>query len=110
MKLNMPRFTVRLLMVVVAIAGVVVGSITMWNRSVHYKEQYLQNRYMRAVYDRQDLYFADGTLAYPKPKLWASDAARYKRLFDYFDSLSRKYERAAKFPWLPVAPDPPEPQ
>lgn len=28
----------------------------------------------------------------------------------YHDSLRGKYERAARYPWLPVAPDPPEPQ
>ncbi len=26
------------------------------------------------------------------------------------DELARKYERAARYPWLPVEPDPPEPQ
>ena len=28
---------------------------------------------------------------------------------DYHASLARKYERAARYPWLSVAPDPPEP-
>ncbi|MDR3632993.1 MAG: hypothetical protein P4L84_04100 [Isosphaeraceae bacterium] len=27
-----------------------------------------------------------------------------------FSSLSRKYERAARYPWLPVPPDPPPPK
>jgi hypothetical protein len=28
----------------------------------------------------------------------------------YHAALRRKYERAARYPWLPVEPDPPEPQ
>ena len=36
----------------------------------------------------------------------------YDRMMDRADhhaSLARKYERAARYPWLPVEPDPPEP-
>ena len=29
---------------------------------------------------------------------------------DYHGTVRRKYERAARYPWLAVAPDPPEPQ
>jgi hypothetical protein len=29
---------------------------------------------------------------------------------DYHASLARKYEHAARYPWLPVEPDPPEPE
>jgi hypothetical protein len=29
---------------------------------------------------------------------------------DHHASLARKYERAARYPWLPVEPDPPEPE
>lgn len=32
-----------------------------------------------------------------------------ERRRDYFDAMRRKYERAARRPWLPVAPDPPLP-
>jgi hypothetical protein len=28
---------------------------------------------------------------------------------DHHAAMARKYERAARYPWLPVAPDPPEP-
>jgi hypothetical protein len=37
----------------------------------------------------------------------------YDRMMDRADhhaSLARKYERAARYPWLPVEPDPPEPE
>jgi hypothetical protein len=35
--------------------------------------------------------------------------ARYEKLIEHHSSLRAKYERAARFPFLPVAPDPPEP-
>ena len=46
-----------------------------------------------------------------------SVAARYRRragldreLAVYHDGLRRKYERAVRYPWLPVEPDPPMPE
>jgi hypothetical protein len=33
-----------------------------------------------------------------------------QRLAGYHWMLHEKYERAARYPWLPVAPDPPEPK
>lgn len=29
---------------------------------------------------------------------------------EWHESMRRKYERAARYPWLPVGPDPPEPE
>ena len=37
---------------------------------------------------------------------WRAEAQCYAT---YYRSLRLKYERAARYPWLPVAPDPPEP-
>jgi hypothetical protein len=28
----------------------------------------------------------------------------------YHEAMARKYDRAARYPWLPVEPDPPEPE
>jgi hypothetical protein len=42
----------------------------------------------------------------------SSDMARvsqWSRRCDYFAALLRKYERAARYPWLTVSADPPEP-
>jgi hypothetical protein len=35
---------------------------------------------------------------------------RLKRLADHYNARVRVYEQAARFPWVKVAPDPPEPQ
>lgn len=38
------------------------------------------------------------------------DAQLFTRKAEHFANLKQKYERAARYPWLPVAPDPPEPE
>ncbi len=37
-------------------------------------------------------------------------AARWRRTAAHFARLQMKYDRAAPYPWLPVAPDPPVPE
>jgi hypothetical protein len=37
---------------------------------------------------------------------WQSEAGRYAALAAYHAWLRAKYERAARYPWLPVPPDP----
>jgi hypothetical protein len=32
------------------------------------------------------------------------------RPVEWHDSMARKYEHAARYPWLPVEPDPPAPE
>jgi hypothetical protein len=36
--------------------------------------------------------------------------SKYRRTYDYVVAMRRKYERLARYPWLPVVPDPPEPK
>jgi hypothetical protein len=38
------------------------------------------------------------------------EAARCARISAHYTRLKLKYERAARYPWLPVEPDPPEPE
>ena len=44
--------------------------------------------------------------AFPSP----TDLDRSRRLTEYHEAMIVKYERATRYPWLPVAPDPPEPE
>jgi hypothetical protein len=48
------------------------------------------------------------TVSGPEPVEVIIDRSR--RLTGHYAALKRKYERAASRPWLPVAPDPPEPK
>jgi hypothetical protein len=99
----MPRFTVRRLMIAVAIIGLALALAVMLKRSGEF----------RALAEKQ-AYYEAGSLAY------ADDArgeggdpqrvARGEQMAAYHRALKAKYERAARYPWLPVEPDPPEPE
>lgn len=51
-------------------------------------------------------YSSGGTYTLPQPI--RPDLAR--KYVAYWGPIVSKYERAARYPWLPVAPDPPEPK
>jgi hypothetical protein len=102
MRLPRVRVTIRRVMVAIAVMAVVFG---VWVR----RKQFL---------DRAR-YYADASLSPisdpPPPgddalQEWESEQARQRERVEHFERLGLKYERAARYPWLPVAPDPPEPE
>ena len=86
MHLPRPRFTVRRMMVAVAIGGVVSGVLT---RAARFQQL--------SDYHRSRIIL----ISPPDPRV-------YRTL--YHMELANKYYYAARHPWLPVTPDPPEPQ
>jgi hypothetical protein len=48
------------------------------------------------------------TTCEPSPVEESDRFASYERKVRYFQQMRDKYERAARHPWLPVGPDPPE--
>jgi len=145
------RFTVRSMMVAVAVVGVALGGVRMHRLSRHYakearhnatlenillrqkaiattsarrNEELLSDRMGESLSDRKD---DTGTLrlfrAYMRIEMKEFDAmsmeyaakkrksaVKYARKAAHFAALRRKYERAARYPWLPVAADPPAPE
>jgi hypothetical protein len=86
MCLPRPRFTVRTLMIAVAIVAVAAAiAVGLRRRS---------QRFMRLAYDHEDM-------SYTRPG---------DPVASYHDRLSWKYQQAARYPWLSVPPDPPEPE
>lgn len=53
---------------------------------------------------------AEETRMAARARIKASPAGYRLRVADYFWSLAKKYESAARYPWLPVTPDPPLPK
>ena len=108
--MRLPRMTTRRWMVVVAVVGTSVGAAMLAIRSrtyaalaaLHTKSELECRRVVEAFKGRG----FDG-------EIW-SDAIAYarrcRRLVPYHAALRHKYEHAARTPWLPVEPDPPEPQ
>ena len=121
-----PRCTVRRLMVVVAIVALAFGG---WGAFVRYRAIVtLSDGYRRqAIYYSAFASLSEGeafefdavAAAKKKPPdrypgwTWealANGGARERRLGNYYRTLAKKYEQAARYPWLPVDPDPPYPQ
>ncbi len=98
MRIPRLRFTVRRMMVAVAIAAIVMGGLA----ERHYRFAKLSDHHLAA-------------LVALIPKVRASIAAGddenpiHERGF-WHAKMRAKYFRAARYPWLPVAPDPPEPK
>jgi hypothetical protein len=100
--MKLPRFTVRRLMVAVAIVGLTLGFEVIRRRRVAFLEIARLNDNTASVL-RSELSESDE----PGPH---GDPITMRRLADYCDAMRKKYELAARYPWLPVEPDPPEPQ
>jgi hypothetical protein len=118
--MQMPRFrfTVRRMMVAVAFAGLVLAPAAWGIRLLGYAEGFRRQSARMQARERRDFmacrYWRDAAetnralgVAAEKER---ANAAHFERLAGYCGSLSRKYERAARYPWLPVEPDPPEPE
>lgn len=87
--MRMPRMRVRTLLLVVAAVAIALAC-TQWFDSV--TRRVTNYRELEAVHARV-----------------SADAASRsdRKLAAHHDWLRRKYARAARYPWLPLAPDPP---
>lgn len=98
MRMPRPRLTIRRLMLVVAIVGVVLGtSITIRRRATEFES--------RAAAHREKwikiFTMTEGS---------TGDTPERRRRLGHLAEMDLKYQRAARYPWLPVAADPPEPK
>src|SRR4051812_45108647 len=106
MRLPRLRFTVQRMMIVVAVVSIVLASWETWQRRRVYLD-YVEVQEVNLEGSLRDLEYAK----FLKTRGYASDAgvhSAYCRV-NHFRQLLKKYERVARFPWLPVEPDPPEP-
>jgi hypothetical protein len=100
-----PRFTftVRRLMLAVAIVAVLLASVNAWRttlRRQHYESLARVYRSMSA--------FEEGLVHVSVQT--GGDPGRHNRRAAYYTELARKYEQAAAQPWASVGPDPPLPR
>jgi hypothetical protein len=85
-----------MLMIAVALVASAIGAAKwMERRSSHFQ---------RCALDYRDMAKMDEISAA------ISGSQAYKQLGAHRRMLQRKYERAARYPWLPVEPDPPQPK
>ena len=115
MRLHRVRFTVRQMMVAVAVAAVLAVGLSLWRR----RQLYLRVAEQHAV--AVAIFSIDSPMARPaRSPLGRTPASALLTLDEHFRvadlrvayhaALRRKYERAARYPSFPVEPDPPEPE
>lgn len=128
--MRMPRFTIRRMMVGVAVVAVLVWSV-IEARRLHRLSKYYRERaqsaangeigQQRVIADRaKTIRWCQEALPTAPPQAREAikqviranerDMARRPVGIAYYVELKRKYERAARYPWLPVANDPEIPE
>jgi hypothetical protein len=97
MRLPRVRFTVRRMMVVVAIVGVLIGG-------------WIAGERRREEFDRLARKYSH--LSHIEIICTIDEAQKRLEVHEqkYFEQMTLKYRWAAKYPWLPVWPDSPEPE
>ena len=96
------RFTVRLLMAILAIAGLATAGAVMAKRSNEYRAVAEE----QAEAEATSLGYADDARG---PDGDPQRVARGEQMAAYHKALKLKYQRAARYPWLAVEPEPPIP-
>jgi hypothetical protein len=126
--MRMPRigFTVGWLMTAVAAAGCLAGAEAMRRRSSDFRRLADIHKLELCEIGDENLPDLDGRgwgfwvsddpdrRPSPSPANMAAKIAKWEKSKDrriaFHASMYRKYERAARYPWLAVEPDPPEPE
>jgi hypothetical protein len=104
MRLPRVRLTVRGMMLAVAIVALVVWGERMRRASSAYWERAEFYRYLLTT-PRNNPPPSEG-----ESVASTTEIAQGRRLIRYCEIMQAKYERAARRPWLPVEPDPPDPE
>jgi hypothetical protein len=131
MRLPRVRFTVRRMMIAVAIlcvplCGVQIASRRDWYlrnaasaakdaryfaREADQSQERLEYRRWRDSIMPTDVPFTMTPAAYAESiRNWELEIEENRAKAAYWESLRLKYENAARYPWLPVEPDLPEPE
>jgi Tfp pilus assembly protein FimT len=112
------RFTLRRLLIVIALLAVLIAAGLEGARATRRAREYRQIAVAHAAF--RDLSLGEAE-AYryvyihkaPADSRAGTDLlrseAKERALARHYEALSAKYRRAARFPWLPVEPDPPQP-
>jgi hypothetical protein len=111
--MRLPRMTTRRWMVAVTVVAVALAAGMLFRRhrflrerADHYEKRAREGVYRAAI--ARELALAESEQEMDSPQ-WAAFALEAKDR-DWDPRLLEKYRRAARYPWLLVEPDPPEPE
>jgi hypothetical protein len=125
MRLPRVRFTARRLMVAVVIAAIGLWGIALLRLSAEYRRRASDMRRAQqahsinaeiagnvaeAIRREASSYPAFTSDLLPGASKYQRSKEAYQRKADHYSRLTEKYIRAARYPFLPVEPDPPEPE
>ncbi|SRR5579883_2155774 len=109
--MRLPRMTTRLWMIVVAVVALSIAAEQMRRKSARYRERAERHAKIEEACRK-----SAALLPLMKPSDYEIMCGRMVQatrlspwLAAYHAELRRKYEYAARYPWLPVEPDPPGP-
>ena len=108
--MRLPRYRLRTLLIAVSVAALGMGTIeglaqrreSYLRQAAHHRELSNDARLYAMSIDRRYLHWGPSE---PERR----EMAAYERRSDHYAALQAKYERAARYPWLPIEPDRPEP-
>ena len=96
-----PRFRTRTLMVAVAVVAVLLGAgVKLRRRREHFA----------AMADTHEAMTHAGGSVFGGPEERERAWAWFDKRYEFDKAMAEKYRRAARYPFLPVPPDPPEPK
>jgi len=107
--MRLPRMTTRRWMIAVAVVGLVLTGLDLERRRSRYRG--LAAHYRTLVAGVQEI--EGGPLAgkmFRNPPGKSYAVVESRDLVQFRRTMAAKYERAARYPWLPVPPDPPPPE
>jgi hypothetical protein len=106
MKLLRPRFTVRWMMVAVAVVAAMMASAPMISRWAERRRKWFQDEATIHAFAPNVV----ESLTMPPPIGAGLQVTWDSRHVTYHKTMVTKYEFAARYPWLPVWPDRAEPE
>jgi hypothetical protein len=107
--MRLPRMTTRRWMIAVAVVGLLMGGAVVGYRLMLWHDSFLalatDHGHTGFLYRflREDLCLGEA-------RAESAEQAALGRRAAYHEALAEKYRRAARYPWLPVEPDPPPPE
>jgi hypothetical protein len=114
--MRLPRMTTRRWMVAVAVIGLLVGGGVRLKRRRDYFLSLARSHAQKMPSSTAEgkalrsRFGSTSGMGGEETVLLSRDFDRMMNRADHHSALRRKYEHAARYPWLPVEPEPPEPE
>jgi peptidoglycan/LPS O-acetylase OafA/YrhL len=104
-----PRFRLRTLLIAVAVAAMALSGLHLWRLSREYRRRADQYSSEHFIWEGDGAAELEARQRMSPAEWEAYMDRRYQEILRWRQHMQAKYRRAARYPWLSVPPDPPEP-